>query len=79
MRAPASDGAHSAANPKFALRWGGALSEFRVQSHTSKPLISSVVLDLKLLNAEAIQMAGVPPRQSPPSRQDSGRLAGRGQ
>jgi hypothetical protein len=34
------------------------MSEFRIQSHTSKSLISSVVLDLKFLNVDATQVAG---------------------
>ena len=31
------------------------MNEFRIQSHTSKLLNSSVVLDLKFLNAHAIK------------------------
>ncbi len=50
--------ASSVANPKFARRWSSAMSEFRIRSHTSNPLNSSVVLDLKFLNADAIQIAG---------------------
>jgi hypothetical protein len=48
----------SLANPKFAPRWSSAMSEFRIQSHTGNPWKSSVVLDLKFLNADATQIAG---------------------
>jgi hypothetical protein len=55
------------ANPKFAKSfWSSAASEFRIQSHTGKHLNSSVVLDLKFLNADAAKMAGTsnPPHQA---------------
>ena len=48
--------ASSVANPKFASLWSSAPSEFRIQGHTSKLLNSSVVLDLKFLNADANKM-----------------------
>ena len=38
----------SVANPKFAMPWSNSASEFRIQSHTSNLLISSVVLEFEV-------------------------------
>ena len=52
-RSPASVG-----NPIFVSLWSSAMNEFRIRTHTSNPLNSSVVLDLSFLNVDAIQMLG---------------------
>jgi predicted metal-dependent phosphotriesterase family hydrolase len=52
-----------ALDDRWRLPWSSAPSEFRIQSHTSKLLKSSVVSDFQFLNADANK---IPVTSNPP-------------
>jgi len=60
------------ANLKFASLGSSVTSEFRIRSHTSNSLNLVWFMDLKLLNANAMQMTGT---ANPPHDCDGGRFS----